>query len=185
MTPPKKASRRKRTTPLSDDPESKENLETRRLLGLGGSRGPAPKYDPDFHPDDIVAYFQAGLDALEGRNHDGATDGAAERVVTEKGAVSWVAEPTRLRTLAGYAVRSRLNRKTLWRWGEQYEEFGEALELAKAIQEHTLVELAAVNAIDSRFASLLLKNWHGMADKVDADVKSSVTVVFDDQDREA
>ena len=67
-----------------------ERRETRRIL-FSGRVGRPPKYKPDFHPDDIVAYFRVSLDAIE----------EPERIESPQGGVKHVQAPVSPPTLSG------------------------------------------------------------------------------------
>ena len=87
--------------------------------------------------------------------------------------------------MASYAAEIGVGRATIWTWGERYEEFGDALEHCKAMQEAILLELGATGSLNNGFVALMMKNLHGWQDKVEATHRGGVTLVFDKQDEEA
>ena len=70
--------------------------------------GRPSKYRPHHHPEDVVAYFRAALDAVE----------EPERVESRRGGVKYVQAPVPPPTLAGYAARVGVRRETLWGVGQ-------------------------------------------------------------------
>ena len=157
----------------------RRRYETRRLLysGCSDERDDLRprKYDPDFHPADVLAYFKERYDAIED----------PVRYVTKSGKVGYATKPVRPPTQAAYAAKIGVRRETLWAWEKQHEEFAEALGVAKACQEALLIELGAVGALAPSTTNFILKNLQGWTDKLESTVKSSVAFQFDAQDAQA
>ena len=84
----------KKTGPREKRRTAADRREANRIL-FAGKVGRPSKYRPDHHPEDIVAYFQAALDAVE----------EPERVESRRGGVKYVQAPVPPPTLAGYAAR--------------------------------------------------------------------------------
>jgi hypothetical protein len=156
------------------DLSPKERYAAEKLLYGRRRDGPRPFYDPDVHPKAIVQYFKERFDQIRD-----ATEYATEH------RLEYVANPARPPTLSGFAASIGVGRETLWSWALKHEEFGEAVDLCKAMQEAMIIELTAIGAYNPSFAALMMKNMHKWADKVEADVKSSVTLNFDEQDADA
>ena len=152
-----------------------ERREAQRIL-FAGKVGRPPKYRPDHHPEDIVAYFQASLDAIE----------EPERVESPQGGVKHVQAPVPPPTLAGYAAKIEVARETLWDWGQKHEEFSNALERCKAIQEQVFLQMGALGAYVPSVTIFMLKNLHGWMDRVEQKhTGGAVVLKFDSQDADA
>ena len=122
---------------------------------------------------DHAEHFHAErLDALE----------EAERVRTDKGAVSYVNKPVRPPTLAHFAAKVGVARGTLWEWAQKYADFGEAYEIANTISEAVLVEMGAMGGWNQRMSEFLLKNNHGYTDKAEVKTTGTIQLVIDEQD---
>ncbi len=133
-----------------------ERRETMRIL-FAGKVGRPPKYRPDFHPDDIVAYFQASLDAIE----------EPERVESPQGGVKHVQAPVPPPTLAGYAAKIGVARETLWDWGHKHDEFSNAINGYKAIQEQVFLHMGATGAYVPSVTIFMLKILQGWTDRLE------------------
>ncbi len=143
---------------------------------FAGKVGRPPKYRPDHHPEDIVAYFQASLDAIE----------EPERVESPQGGVKHVQAPVPPPTLAGYAAKIGVCRETLWEWGQKHEEFSDAAKRCKAIQEQVFLHMGALGAYAPSVMILMMKNLHGWMDKVEQKhTGGAVVLQFDAQDERA
>jgi len=147
-------------------------------LLFGEREAPNRVYDPGAHPAQLLAYFRAAFEALEGESRP-------RQVVDDHGRVTNTRALVDPPTLVGFAARLGVRRETLWRWAEQHTEFGEAMDVARAMQQHVFIALASTGAYDSRFASFCLKNLHEWTDRVEQTSKGAVTLVFDAQDAEA
>ncbi len=143
---------------------------------FGRSRGgPRPLYDPEVHPAGIIAYFQERLEEIK----------ELERVETEKGQVSYLQEPVSPPLLSGYANQIQVSPATIASWANKYEEFGEAVNRAKGIQEQIFLHMGVFGAYAERLTMFMMKNHHNWQDKVEQTNKGGVTLVFDKQDEEA
>ncbi|MCZ6795803.1 MAG: terminase small subunit [Planctomycetota bacterium] len=151
-----------------------ERREAQRIL-FAAKVGRPSKYRPDHHPEDVVAYFRQSYDALQ----------EPERVETRGGNVKWVQPPVPPPTLAGYAAKIGVRRETLWAWGQRHEEFGEAVEICKAIQEHLLIQMGLLGAYPPGLTIFMLRNLLGWKEKVERVHVGGVTLHFDAQDGEA
>ncbi len=155
-------------------PTAAERIEARRIP-FAGKVGRPSKYRPDHHPEDIVAYFRASLDALE----------APERVESRHGGVKYVQAPVRPPTLAGYAAKVGVRRETLWAWARQHEEFDEAVGICKAIQEHVFINMGLLGAWRPGMTIFVLKNLLRWQDKIERAHRGHVTLLLDAQDANA
>lgn len=157
-----------------------KRAETRRLLFNGcedeheQNQGTRQIYDPNFHPADVLAYFKDAYDAI--------TDPTRYR--TDKGQVGYVTKPVRPPTQTRYATKVGVTPATLWVWAKQYQEFGDAMEIAKAYQASLLVELGSVGALTPTVVNFTLKNLHGWTEKVEETHKGSVAFQFDADDED-
>lgn len=153
---------------------TRARYERRRILYDVPHDGSVKIYDPDFHPEDIQTYFRERFERLRD----------PQRYATEH-RLTYVQEPIRPPTLAGYAAECGISKKTVWAWAAQYEAFEEAVEICKAMQEAMVVELTATNGYNPGFAALMMKNLHGWQDKIEQTHRGGVTLKFDAQDEEA
>lgn len=133
-------------------------------------------YRPDFHPGDIVEYFSERYDQLRD----------PERFETPQ-RLEHVTSPIRPPTLAGYSARLYIGRSTLWKWRKKYPEFEEAVGVCKEMQEDMIIFLSSCGAYNAGFAALMAKNMFDdpWKDKVEADMKGTVELKFDQQDEDA
>ena len=83
-------------------------------------------------------------------------------------------QPTRVLVVAsrpplftGYAVRIGVRRQTLWNWARQHEEFGQAVGVCKAMQEHVFITMGLLGAYRPGMAKFVLKNLFRWHDKVE------------------
>ena len=106
-------------------------------------------------------------------------------VETRGGHVKWVQAPLPLPTLAGYAAKAGVRRETLWAWAQRHEEFGEAVGICKAIQEHVLIQMGLLGAYPPGLTMFMLRNLLGWKDKAEQVQKGAVVLHFDAQDAEA
>ncbi len=164
----------KKTGPREKRRTAADRREANRIL-FAGKVGRPSKYRPDHHPEDIVAYFRAALDAVE----------EPERVESRRGGVKYVQAPVPPPTLAGYAARVGVRRETLWGWARQHEDFDEAVGICKAIQEHLLLHMGLLRAYPPALTIFMLKNLLGWKDKVERAHVGRVTLHFDAQDAAA
>lgn len=153
---------------------SKEDLEIWRMLHDEKHDGSVCLYNPDFHPEDIVQYFRERFDALDD----------AERYES-KHHLTYVSNPVRPPSLAGYCARVGISTSTLWSWAQKYTVFDDAVGQCKAMQEAMIIELTSVGAYNPAFAALMMKNLHEWQDKLEQTHKGGVTLVFDEQDESA
>ena len=150
-----------------------ERRETRRIL-FAGKVGRPSKYRPDFHPDDIIAYFQAAFDAVE----------EPERVESRRGGVRYVQRPVIFPTLRAYAAKVGVRRETLWAWTRRHEEFAAAVGICKASQEHVLINMSLLGAYVPSFALFLLRNLRRWKDQGKQGPEGGIVLIFDTEDAE-
>jgi len=136
------------------------------------------KYDPLIHPAALLEYFGAPFKALE----EGSRN---ERFFDKHGRVAFSRMPVDPPTVAGFAAKMGTCRETIWSWGKIYTEFGQALAVAKSMQEHLIVALGSTGAYDPRFASMMMKNYGDWQDKIEQNLRGSVTLHFDLEDQRA
>ncbi len=99
--------------------------------------------------------------------------------------MKWVQAPVPPPTLAGYAAKVGVRRETLWAWGRRHPEFGEAVGLCKAMQEHLVIQMGLLGAYPPGFAMFMLRNLLGWKDKVERVHRGVVVLRFDSQDATA
>jgi hypothetical protein len=159
--------------PLRERP-AKERYEARRIL-LDDSTGEPQVYDPSVHPASIVKYFKDKLEEIQD----------VERVETERGDVKHVQAPIPPPTLAGYAVSIGVTRECVWSWSKKHEEFEDAFNLAKAMQEQAFLTMGATGAYAPQVLIMMMKNLQGWTDRTEQTHKGAVTLLFDEQDKDA
>lgn len=174
MTDPRQPKPPRRTDKLRDRTKTQRNKADRLLWGRTKG-GPRPRYDSEVHPAGILAYFQEALDTILD----------IERIETEKGQVTYLQKPVDPPLMAGYANIIKVSQSTLSDWAQKYEEFGEAVQLAKGIQEQVYLKMGTFGAYPERITMFMLKNHHDWTDKVEQKNTGAVTLVFDSQDEEA
>ncbi len=167
--------KRKRSKKPLKDRSRKERWRARWILRGESDFVPDLIYDDDFHPKDIVKYFQAQYDLISNPRENR----------TERGDLKFVTEPVRAPTLAGYAVKIGVSRECLWAWRQKHPKFSESVQRAKAIQEAFLVEQGTLGALNPQVTIMTLKNLQDWTDKVDVGAQGVITLKFDDQDTEA
>ncbi len=160
--------------------EARRKIERRRTLEILGlepdsALSHSSLYDPSFHPQDIVAYFQETLSEVE----------KIERVVNRLGDVKYVQAPVSPPTFAGYAAKIGVSTECLWSWGLKYQEFEIARDRARAIQQDVIVRMAALGAWVPSVSIFMLKNLHGWTDRAEVEHKATVSLTFDSQDEDA
>ncbi len=168
----------KKTTRKRDGAEKRRTAAERRAIWRileARPVGRPSKYKPDFHPDDIVAYFRESFDAIED----------PKRVESAHGGVKYVQAPVRPPLLAGYAVRVGVTRQTLWNWARRHEEFDEAVGICKAMQEHVFITMGLLGAYRPGMTIFVLKNLLRWQDKVEQVHKAAVVLRIDAQDAAA
>jgi hypothetical protein len=79
-------------------------------------------------------------------------------------------------TLAGFAASIGRSVKDLDNWRDAHPEFEEACQAALAIQADHLVQNASSGKAPPGFAIFMLKNFHGMVDKVESEVSGAMTL---------
>ncbi len=147
----------------------------RNQRALYGERVTSTPYHAEHHPADMVNWFRARYDELE----------EPVRVVTKQGELKFVQPPCRPPSFAGYCVENQLSQRTLSDWRVKYPEFAEAWSVCEAIQEEALVQLGANGAHAANFATLMMKNGAGLTEKGEITDTAGVTLIFDEQDKEA
>ena len=167
--------KRKRAKKPLRDRGRKERWQARWILRGESDFVPDLIYDDDFHPGDIVKYFQDQYDQISNPREN----------LTERGDLKFVTEPVRAPTLAGYAVKIGVSRECLWAWRQKHPRFSESVQRAKAIQEAFLVEQGTLGALNPQVTIMTLKNLQDWKDKVDIGAQGVITLRFDDQDAEA
>ena len=70
-------------------------------------------------------------------------------------------------SIAGFARKLKVNKQTLYNWGDKHPEFLDVLKQCKDIQEDILISNALKGAYSAPFTQFLLKNTHGFRDKVE------------------
>lgn len=149
----------------------KERHEAYRILH-GRRHGPLPLYDPDYHPDALIQFFQEHLEGIA----------EIESRVTKNRERKYTQKPIPPPTLSGWAHKMGIARQTVWEWEQKHSEFGQAVGLAKAIQEDTLIRMGVLGAYNPRLVELMLKNLHEWTDRAEVTTKGEVHLHFDAQD---
>lgn len=132
------------------------------------------RFKPNYHPQAMIDYFQAALDALE----------EPERFETDK-KLAYVTKPVRPPTFSGFAAKVGIHTGRLNDWFRNHKAMDEARGVCKAIQEAVVVEQALLGAYQTGFAALVMKNLHGWQEKIEASHKGGVVLSFDAQDEDA
>lgn len=164
--------RNRRGKPPLKNRSQKEQDEAYRILHGAPIWAEKPYYDPEVHPDSLVAYFREALNALK----------EARLVVTEKGQESYLKQPVNPPTLSGYAAKIGVGRRTIYAWMQQHEEFDDAVDQTKAIQEQVYVEMGLQGAYNPNVVNFVLKNLQGWTDKAEVSHKGAVVLKIDEQD---
>ena len=162
----KKSARVRRGEPLGRR-SPLERWEARTILH-GEPRPSWAKYDPLFHPEDVLRYFREMYARVED----------PERNKNSRGELRWVTRPVRCPTFAAYAARVGVAPVTIWRWSRRHPEFAEAHAKAKAIQEAFLVEQGTLGALNPQATMLGLRNLQGWTDRTEVDVRGRVELSF-------
>ena len=170
---PKPRLRKKNVKLLSHRP-LKVQHETRRILHDNPTT-PRVKYDPDVHPEGIIAFFRGRLDQVED----------PERYVTEKGQVGYVVKPVRPPTISAYAAKTGLALSTITDWERKHEDFHYAVDMCRAIQEAVFVEGGTTGALNPSATNFALKNLQRWTDKMEQTYQGTVALQFDAQDANA
>lgn len=87
-------------------------------------------------------------------------------------------------TLGGWAVENNVAVRTLNDWTNENspryrQEFATACAQCKEIQRNLLIKNGLLEAYSPRMVEFLLKNCHGMSDKVEQDIKGNGTFKVD------
>lgn len=95
----------------------------------------------------------------------------------------WVEEVEEMEmfpTLAGFAAHIQVGRESIWEWERVHPEFSDAVQWAKAKQEHILVQNGLRGTVTPYFAAFVARNLIGYQDKSTIEVqKSSHTQLLD------
>lgn len=164
------APRKKNPVRLRDRPP-KERHEAFKILN-SPKHGPLPLYDPEYHPNDLIEFFQDALDKIE--EIESRLTKQRERKHTQK--------PVPPPTLSGWAARTGVVRQTVWEWEQKHEEFAQAIGLAKMIQEDVLIRMGVLGAWHPRLVEFMLKNLHEWTDRHEVKTTGDVHLHFDAQD---
>lgn len=130
-------------------------------------------YRPEYC-EGIVAWFQDGLYEIM----------HPERIENKIGDVKHVTRPIFPRTISGYACTIGVGQKALWDWANKYDDFRNAMNVAKGIQEQCVTMMTATGAWTASFGIFMLKNCAGWTDKVDVTLEVQVPLTFDHDDSE-
>lgn len=164
--------RNRRGKPPLKNRSQKEQDEAYRILHGAPIRGEKPFYDPEVHPAGLIAYFRKALDGLM----------EARLVTTDKGQESYLKRPVDPPTLSGYAAEIHVGRRTIYAWMQQHEEFDDAVDQAKAVQEQVYVEMGLQGGYNPNVVNFVLKNLQGWTDKAETTHKGAVVLKIDEQD---
>lgn len=165
---------RKKNVKLLGERPLKVQHETRRILH-DNPKTPRSIYDPDVHPDGIIAFFRERFAQVED----------PERYVTEKGQVGYVTKPVRPPTIAAYAAGIGIAVSTIYAWEKKYEDFHYAVDICRAIQEAILVEVGTTGGLNPSSTNFALKNLQKWTDKMEQTYQGTVALQFDAQDADA
>ena len=93
--------------------------------------------------------------------------------------------PRLMPTMVRFALKIGVNRKTLLRWfneknedgSKKYQEYCDAYEKAKDVQEIYMLEAGIVGALNPTFASLMMINVFSWRKKIEEEVKHSIASI--------
>ena len=85
-------------------------------------------------------------------------------------------------SIAGFARKIGVAKKTLYNWAEQHPDFLHVLERCKDVQEDILINNSLKGSYNAAFSQFLLKNTHGFKDK--QEVEQTVQTIQIDKDDE-
>lgn len=142
---------------------------------LYGERPSSTHYNAGHHPDDIINWFKARYDEI---------DDPVE-VWTKQGELKFVQPPAKFPSFSGYAMENNCSVRTLLDWRTRYPEFDEACMRCLAIEEEAMVQLGSTGGCVPTFAILMMKNRANWTEKGEVNHKAGVTIVFDEQDKDA
>lgn len=133
------------------------------------------KFDPDYHPEAMLAYFRRAREDTE----------EIERVRTKQGDVRYVQRPVRPPTLSGFAAEQGVSSVTLQNWAEEYPVFREAWDICRDIQMQVFTEMGAHSAYNASILALMFKNLLGWHEKAETTHRGGVVIHIDADDAEA
>jgi hypothetical protein len=137
------------------------------------------KFDPEYHPDAMLAYFRAAAQEMESEG------GTIERVRTKQGDVRYVRRPVSPPTLSGFAAQVGVSSQTLQKWADEFPEFREAWDICRDIQMQVFTEMGAHSAYNASITALMFKNLLGWHEKAETTHKGGVVIHIDADDANA
>jgi len=119
-------------------------------------------------------YVEGVINYFRGRDFDGMRK--VEQIEDEEGNVKETRQLKAFATpsLAGFAVHVGVSAKTINEWRKRHEDFNEACEIALQKQKEHIIHNASTGQMPTNFAIFLLKNNHGMVDKVENEVSGGM-----------
>ena len=87
-----------------------------------------------------------------------------------------------LPTYEGLSMYLGVARSTIALWGTTHKEFSDSLEMLLTQQKQQLILMGLSGAYNSKIASLMLSNNHGLNTKVDHDVQQEIHITLTEQD---
>lgn len=75
-------------------------------------------------------------------------------------------------TILKFAISVNLSRKTLWKWSNENEEFGNTYAHCKSIQENYLIEKGLSREFNEGITKMMLLNHSDLKDKSETEIKT-------------
>lgn len=121
-------------------------------------------------------YVEGVIDYFRGREFDGMRK--VEEFEDQDGNIKTKKQLKAFPTpsLAGFAVHVGVSANTIKEWRKRHPEFDEACEIAMQKQMEHIIHNASTGQMPTNFAIFLLKNNHGMVDKVENEMSGNMTL---------
>lgn len=129
---------------------------------MAGNYGDKTSYKPEYC-EDIINFFTV-------------TPYRLEQSVSPKGIPITIKIPCNLPTLAGWAAEKRISTRAIFTWANQFTEFGDAIEVCKALQESILLTNGLQGLYNNSVTIFAMKNLCGWTDKVETKVEANITM---------
>ena len=120
------------------------------------------KYKPEYC-DDLINFFSV-------------EPFRTEYTVSPKGLPIVIKVPLPLPTFAAWAAKIKVSPKTILGWANQFDDFGSAVEICKAMQENMLFNNGLQGLYNPSVTIFGLKNLAGWTDKIESKVEANLTM---------
>lgn len=136
--------------------------------------GRPSKWDPKF-TEEAYDYFNRDKFIIESREQ-----------VTASGRVAIVNEkiPNEFPSIAGLAVKFKVNKTTIYEWAKNNKDFSNALDYGRSIQESWLLDNSLTGRWNPGFAKFLMINNLNYKDKVEQEVNTTSEIKISGDDNE-